>query len=121
MKERIASGKVMPSAPVPLRGGNNRRTSMIAAPYFVVDRFELSHPQAFSTAGKTSAHILVAIDGSAAIEAQDCAPVTLNKGDAIVIPASLPAFTVHPQPSIEFLKASVPATALPDPATKLGT
>ena len=49
VKERTASGKVIRPAPVAINGGKNRRSCMIAAPYFTVDLFELKAPQDFST------------------------------------------------------------------------
>jgi mannose-6-phosphate isomerase len=125
VKERTASGKVIRPAPVAINGGKNRRSSMIAAPYFTVDLFELKEPQDFSTAdfennsGKTSAQILVAVEGCGVVEAQGRDPVTLAKGDAVIIPASLPSFTVRPQWQLEFLKASVPGGTVPEPATRL--
>jgi mannose-6-phosphate isomerase len=134
VKERTASGKVIRPAPIAINNGNsgggkNRRSSMIAAPYFTVDLFELKEPQEFSTAelaefeknnsGKTSAQILVAIEGCGVVEAQGRDPVTLARGDAVVIPAALQGFTVRPQWQLEFLKARVPSAAAPEPATRL--
>ncbi len=54
VKERTASGKVIRPAPVAINGGKNRRSSMIAAPYFTVDLFELKAPQDFSTSASES-------------------------------------------------------------------
>ena len=122
VKERTASGKVIRPAPVAINGGKSRRSSMIVAPYFTVDLFELKTPQDFSTAddaAKTSVHILVAIEGCGVVEAQGRDPVTLAKGDAVVIPAALQRFTVRPQWAVEFLKSSVPSGAMPEPATRL--
>jgi len=132
VKERTASGKVIRPAPVASNGGKNRRSSMIAAPYFAVDLFELKAPEDFSTiasendefgkadeSGKTSVQILVAVEGCGVVEAQGRAPVTLAKGEAVVIPAALQGFTVRPQWAIEFLKAYVPGAAVPEPATRL--
>jgi mannose-6-phosphate isomerase len=128
VKERTGSGKVIRPAPVAMDGdgGKNRRSSMIAAPYFTVDLFELKEPQDFSTAefekkdlGKTSAQILVAVEGCGVVEAQGRDPVTLTKGDAVVIPAALQGFTVRPQWQLEFLKARVPSAAVPEPAVRL--
>ncbi|MBI1741050.1 MAG: class I mannose-6-phosphate isomerase [Acidobacteriales bacterium] len=122
VKERVASGKVIRPAPVSINGGKNRRSSMISAPYFTVDLFELKAPQEFSTgddSGKNSVQILVAIDGCGVVEAQGRDPVTLAKGDAVVIPAALQEFSVRPQWSLEFLKASVPGSPLPEPATRM--
>jgi mannose-6-phosphate isomerase len=122
VKEHNASGKVIRPAPVSIHGGKSRLSSMIAAPYFTVDLFELKDPQNFSTtddSGKTSVQILVAIEGCGVVEAQGCEPVTVAKGDAVVIPGSLPGFTVRPQWAVEFLKASVPGATVPEPATRL--
>jgi mannose-6-phosphate isomerase len=121
VKEYNASGKVIRPAPASIRGGKSRQSSMIAAPYFTVDLFELKEPQEFSTValGKTSVQILVAVEGCGVVEAQGCDPVTVAKGDAVVIPASLPGFTVRPQWAVEFLKASVPSGSVPEPATRL--
>jgi mannose-6-phosphate isomerase len=131
VKERTASGKVIRPAPVAINinGGKNRRSSMISAPYFMVDLFELKEPHDFSLAelaeaeksdsGKTSAQILVAVEGCGVVEVQGRDPVTLAKGDAVVIPAALQGFTVRPQWQLEFLKARVPSGTVPEPATRI--
>ena len=122
VKEQVASGKVIRPAPVNIDGGKNRFSSMIAAPYFTVDLFELKEPHDFSTrdpSGKDSVQILVAIEGCGIVEASERSPVTLAKGDAVVIPANLGGFTVRPQWAVEFLKAFVPGTPAPEPATRL--
>jgi mannose-6-phosphate isomerase len=126
VKEHNASGKVIRPAPVGMNGGNSRRSSMIAAPYFTVDLLELKEPQAFSTdasgkndSGESSVQILVAVEGCGVVEAQGRDPVTLAKGDAVVIPAELQKFTVRPQWQLEFLKASVPTGSVAEPATRM--
>ena len=122
VKEKVASGKVIRPAPVTINGGKSRRSSMILAPYFNVDLFELKESHDFSTrddSGKNSVQILVAIDGCGVVEGGGRAPVTLAKGDAVVIPAALQDFSVRPQWSLEFLKASVPGNPQPEPATRL--
>jgi mannose-6-phosphate isomerase class I len=99
---------------------------MIAAPYFAVDFFELKEPHVFSTiapgagaSGKSSVQILTAVEGCGVVEVQGRDPVTLAKGDAVVLPAAVQTFTVRPQWTVEFLKACVPGAALPEPATRL--
>ncbi len=122
VKERVASGKVIRPAPVGIHGGKSRQSSMIAAPYFTVDLFELKEAQVFSTgdnSGKTSVQILVAVEGCGVVEAQGRDPVTLAKGDAVVIPAAVQGFMVRPQWAVEFLKASVPSGTVPEPATRM--
>ncbi|MGA2353094.1 MAG: type I phosphomannose isomerase catalytic subunit [Terriglobales bacterium] len=122
IKERTGAGKVIRPAPIATNGGKNRRSSMIAAPYFTVEMYELKEPQDFSTAddaGKTSAQIMVAVEGCGVVEAHGRDPVTLAKGDAVVVPAALQNFTVRPQWAVEFLKASVPGGAVAEPATRI--
>jgi mannose-6-phosphate isomerase len=126
VKEHTIAGKVIRPAPVNIQGSKNRQSSMIAAPYFVVDLFELKEPQIFSPAGfekndsgKTSVQILVALEGCGVVESEGRDPVTFAKGDAVVIPAAVHRFTVRPQWAIEFMRARVPSASLPEPATRL--
>jgi len=122
IKESVASGKVVRPGAATLNGGKNRRAAMIAAPYFVVDWFEVKEPQAFQTAdeiGKGSVQILVAVEGCGMVEAAGMEPIALAKGDAVVIPASVERFEVRPQWNVEFLKAYVPGRTLPEPETRL--
>jgi len=121
VKEHTASGKVIRPAPAAINGGKNRRSSMISAPYFTVDLFELKESQDFSfeAPGKSSAQILVAVEGCGVVESQGRDPVTLAKGDAVVVPAVVQDFTVRPQWQLEFLKARVPGATVPEPATRM--
>lgn len=126
VKQSTASGKAIRPAPVSIHGGKSRQSSMLAAPYFSVDLFELKEPHVFSTAaagkddsGKTSVQILVAVEGCGVVEAQGREPVMLAKGDAVVVPSAVQNFTVRPQWAVEFLKASVPGGVVPEPATRI--
>ncbi|HWY58442.1 MAG TPA: type I phosphomannose isomerase catalytic subunit [Terriglobales bacterium] len=122
VKERVASGKVIRPAPTMLDGTKNRYSSLVASPFFVVEMFELKDPHDFLTrddAGKNSVQILVAVEGCAVIEARGAEPVTLAKGDAVVVAATVGDFHVRPQWTVEFLKASLPGTAVPEPATRI--
>jgi mannose-6-phosphate isomerase class I len=84
--------------------------------------FEMKDAQELSTrdeSGKSSAQILVALEGCGVVEAAGAEPVTMAKGDAVVIPASVETFTVRPQWTLEFLKAHVPGAAQPEPETRM--
>ena len=63
--------------------------------------------------------ILVAVEGCGVVEAAGANPVTLAKGDAVVVPAAVGEFRVRPQWAVEFLKASVPGGPLPEPETRM--
>lgn len=122
MKEKTGSGKVVRPAPKEIPGTRNRRAPLVASPYFVVEMLELKDPQDFHTAddsGKNSVQILVAVEGCGVVEAPGTEPVTLAKGDAVVVPASTGRFSVRPQWSVEFLKSSLPGKAMPEPAVRM--
>jgi mannose-6-phosphate isomerase len=121
IKEKVASGKVIRPAPSLVEGTKNRRSPLVASPFFVVEMYELKEPQDFQIGedGKSSVQILVAVEGCAVIEARGAEPVTLAKGDAVVVPASIGQFHVRPQWTVEFLKASLPGSAVPEPATRM--
>ncbi|HXJ88021.1 MAG TPA: type I phosphomannose isomerase catalytic subunit [Candidatus Binatia bacterium] len=121
VKEKVNSGKVVRPAPDQV-GRKSRRAPLVAAPYFVVDMFEVKDPLQLASkddSGKSSAQILVAVEGCGVIEAPGFEPVTLTKGDAVVIPASIGDFGVRPQWAVEFLRAYVPGKSLPEPETRL--
>ncbi|MGD0512123.1 MAG: type I phosphomannose isomerase catalytic subunit [Terriglobales bacterium] len=122
VKELVSSGKVIRPAPTTINGTKNRRSPLVASPFFVVEMFELKEPQEFKTkdaSKKSSVQILVAVEGCAVIEARGAEPVTLAKGDAVVIPASIEGFNVRPQWTVEFLKAALPGEPVPEPATRI--
>ena len=122
VKEKLASGKVVRPAPVEVNGARNRRAPLIAAPYFVIDMFELKEPHDFQTqdeSGKHSVQIMVALEGCGIVEAPGLDAVTLAKGDAVVVPACIGEFRVRPQWSVELLNASVPGAPVPEPATRM--
>jgi mannose-6-phosphate isomerase len=122
VKEKVNSGKVVRNAPQEMNGSKNRHAPLISAPYFVVDMFEAKDPLQLSTrddSGKSSVQILVAVEGCGVIEAPGMDPVTLAKGDAVIIPACLGNFGVRPQWSVEFLRSYVPGQPLPEPETRM--
>lgn len=122
MKAETGAGKVLRPAPTEIPGTRNRRAPLVVSSYFAVEMLDLKDPQEFQTAGdsgKNSVQILIAVEGCGVVEAAGTEPVTLAKGDAVVVPASTGRFTVRPQWSIEFLKSSLPGAAMPEPAVRM--
>lgn len=122
VKEKVGSGKVVRPAPEQIRGSRNRHSPLVGAPYFVVDMFEAKDPLELVTSdatGRSSVQILVAVEGCGVVEADGMDPVTLAKGDAVVVPACVGKFSVRPQWTLEFLRAYVPGKPLPEPETRL--
>jgi mannose-6-phosphate isomerase len=122
MKEKTNSGKVIRPAPSEIDGTRNRRSPLVSSPYFAVEMFELKEQQEFSTSDssdKRSVQILVALEGCGQVVVASAPPVTLAKGDAVVVPASAGKFQVSPQWEFEFLKATVPGGPVAEPATRM--
>lgn len=125
IKENAASGKVL-RRPVSLNGTGNSNSKdkgeeLVAGPYFVVDKYNLSANRQFSTAeagGPSSVQILVAVEGSGTVECEGCPVVTFGKGAAVVVPASAKVFRIHPQGQVEFLISRVPGQPRPEPLTQ---
>ena len=93
---------------------------LVASSRFVVERFTATEPMTLTAdPGPSSVHILVSADGAAVIESEGTQPVVFNRGEAIVIPATVRQFTVRPQWSVEFLRMRVPAEKLAPPATTM--
>jgi mannose-6-phosphate isomerase len=122
VKEKVNSGKVVRPAPEQIFGSKNRHAPLVGAPYFVVDMFEAKEPFELATrddSGRSSVQILVAVEGCGVIEVAGMDPVTLAKGDGVVVPACVGKFSVRPQWALEFLRAYVPGVALPEPETRM--
>jgi len=122
VKEKVKSGKVIRGAPQQMNGSKNRHAPLVSAPYFGVDMFEAKDPFQLSTtddSGKSSVQILVAVEGCGVIEAPGKDPVTLAKGDAVIVPACIGSFGVRPQWSLEFLRSYVPGKPFLEPETRM--
>ena len=121
VREKVNSGKVVRPAPEQISAGN-RRAPLVSAPYFVVEMFEAKEPlhlKSQDDSGRSSVQILVAVEGCGVIEAPGFEPVTLAKGDAVVVPASIAEFGVRPQWTVDFLRAYVPGKSMSEPETRL--
>jgi mannose-6-phosphate isomerase len=115
IREQACSGKVKPEPFSKCGRNGNGVQRLVTSPYFTVEKCELHGGQSFEFADKTSAQILVAVRGSARVEAHGCDPVRFSKGDAIVVPASIRQFNLDPQPELEFLRSYVPGERVPPP------
>jgi mannose-6-phosphate isomerase class I len=67
-----------------------------------------------------SPHIIVAIDGAGAVESDGMEPVSFNKGEAVVIPACVPKYSVRPQWEVEIMRMALPSGNVAEPVTTLG-
>jgi mannose-6-phosphate isomerase len=112
VKPHTAAGKVAPRA-----AGDG--TLLISVPCFEVTRHRLEGEAAYSpAAGAAGVQVLVATAGAAVVESPGAAPAALARGDALVVPAAVPAYRVRPQGSVEFLRITLPLRAGLSPAER---
>jgi mannose-6-phosphate isomerase len=116
LKEQTHSGKVVATPPEQLDG--KTQGNLIAAPWFIVDKFRLTRPWQFERPRHTARSVwcLVATAGCGMVESEGAPPVTFAAGEAVVVPAAVERFTLKPQWEMEFLCASVPPEKTPHPA-----
>lgn len=95
-----ASAKVEPQ---PLDDG---RELLTQCPYFVMERWTLNQPRQAATDGG-SFEILTLIDGAAVFMA-DHDQLRLERGDSLVLPASMGQYQLAPEPSATLLRCYVP-------------
>ncbi len=113
LKEKTHAGKVA-------RVGNNGVANLVSAPSFTVDKIVVREPREFQVSGeRTSAQVFVALDGCGVFQVEGMRPVTLAKGECMVLPAGVRQYAIQPQWALEVMRASLPMTAVDEPATVL--
>jgi mannose-6-phosphate isomerase len=112
MRESTNAGKVSPRTV-------DGHDLLVASPCFVVEQFAITKPLTLAAApGRTSAQVLVAVEGSAVVEWEGGQPVSFNRGEAVVIPASMEQIGLRPQWAVEFLLMRVPGEPVPAPVVE---
>ncbi|HET9742248.1 MAG TPA: type I phosphomannose isomerase catalytic subunit [Terriglobales bacterium] len=103
MKDKTNAGKVKS------RGGNGR-VVLISSPCFEVDKMLLKDEKKFTTASSSSssAHCIVGLRGAGVIEADGASPISVGRGEAAVVPASLGPYSIRPQWEFECVRAMLP-------------
>lgn len=91
------------TTPQPLGPG---RALLVSCPYFAMERWEIAAPQR-ATTEPTSFEILTAIDGALDLAWAD-GSLSLKRGASVVLPATLGAYQLQPQPSATLLRCYVP-------------
>jgi mannose-6-phosphate isomerase len=112
MKEKTRAGKVEPQ-------GEDDFSMLVSSPCFMVERRRLKNDNKTDDSAQVSSskdeqfswrsvEVLVGLDGCGVVEAQGCEPVTVGRGDAVVIPASTDDFNVRAQWELEMLTMVLP-------------
>lgn len=115
VKEATRAGKVKASAK------NGEWSELVCSPCFRVDKIALREGRKSEqrAANYDAAQVLVALAGSGIVEADGCDAISISRGEVVVIPASLTAYSIQGQWSVEVLRAMVPGNDACEPETTL--
>jgi mannose-6-phosphate isomerase len=124
LKETTRAGKVEPE-------GDADFTVLVTSPCFIVNKHGLKSDKSgnscqFMTGPNNSelswqsVEIVVGLNGCGVVEAKGCEPVTLGRGDAVVVPAAIEKYSVRGQWEVECLTITLPPRiAVEEPNTRL--
>ena len=112
MKEVTRAGKVKS------RGGNGR-VVLVSSPCFEVDKMLLKQEKTFTTRG-LSPHCIVGLRGCGIVQCDGAPSISLGRGEAAVVPASLGEYRLIPQWEFECVRAMLPADKVGEPHTVQG-
>jgi mannose-6-phosphate isomerase len=96
---------------------SNGLATLVNSPCFRVDKYTLTAARELGDGSGRSVRVVVALEGCAVISAPGAPPVTVARGEAAVVPASLAAFSIKPQWQAEVLVASLPEAGSAEPET----
>ena len=116
-RERTHAGKVKPSA-VNLDSSSIR---VVQSPCFSIfkHRLDRSSLHVRNDSGSRLLRIMVALSGGGVVHTAQASSVAFHRGDAVVLPASLPACEVEGQWDVELLDITLPSAATAHPETSL--
>jgi mannose-6-phosphate isomerase len=119
IKDGIAAIKLDSRAGKVVRDIEGDPNMLVRSPFFQVEKIMLREPLQASVS-RESPHIVVAIEGAGIIESAGMEPISFTKGEAVVVPACVPAYTVRPQWALEVMRMSLPTGDVAEPHTMLG-
>jgi mannose-6-phosphate isomerase len=119
VEDGMAAIKLHAHAGKVVREANGDANVLVRSPFFQVEKLKLSERlQASVSPG--SPHIVVAIEGAGILESAGMEAISFAKGEAVVVPACVPRYSVRPQWEVEVMRMSLPTGSVAEPQTILG-
>jgi mannose-6-phosphate isomerase len=119
IKEGIAAVKLNTRAGKVVHQAGDDPNTLVRSPFFQVEKLKLRTPLDARVTPE-SPHIIVAIGGSGIVESPGMEPISFAEGEAVVVPATVPGYSLRPQWDLEVMRMSVPSGSVAEPVTKLG-
>ena len=118
IKEGLAAIKLNSRTGRVVRREGDDARFLVRSPFFQVEKIHLQSELAAEVT-PDSPHIIVAMNGSGILESAGMEPVSFARGEAVVVPAAVPRYSVRPQWELEIMRMSLPAEKLAEPETTL--
>lgn len=119
VKDGIAAVKLDSRAGKVVRRDGGDSNFLVRSKFFQVEKRKLSG-LLDGTVSPASPHVIVAIEGAGIVESAGMEPVSFAKGEAVVVPACVPHYSVRPQWDLEVMRMSIPIGHVAEPVTTLG-
>src|SRR5271165_1559146 len=119
IKDGIAAIKLDARAGKVVRQGSDDPNMLVRSPFFQVEKLKLSGLLE-ARVTPDSPHIVVAIGGAGVLQSVGMQPVSFAKGEAVVVPACVPHYSVRPQWDLEVMRMSLPTGNVAEPQAILG-
>jgi len=116
VEEGLAATKLHTNAGKVVRRAGDSANLLVRSPYFQVEKMEL-RDALHGEVSPSSPHVLVALGGSGIVESQGMEPFSFSTGEAVVIPASVCAYSVRPQWELTLMRMSLPSGVATEPQT----
>jgi len=118
--EGMAAVKLNTHAGKVVRGSGDDPEVLVRSPFFQVEKMRLKDALDAEVTPK-SPHVVVATDGAGILQSPGIEPISLARGEAVVVPASVQCYSVRPQWDLEIMRMSLPSRAVGEPETTLAT
>ena len=120
IEQGLAAIKLHSDAGKVVQSSKDDQRFLVRSPFFQVERIRLKS-EVTAEMTRNSPHIVVAVIGAGILDSAGMEPVSFARGDAVVVPACVPRYSVRPQWDLEIMRMSIPAEPLPEPQTTMAT
>ena len=120
IEQGLAAIKLHSDAGKVVQSSKDDQRFLVRSPFFQVERIRLKS-EVTAEMTRNSPHIVVAVNGAGILDSAGMEPVSFARGDAVVVPACVPRYSVRPQWDLEIMRMSIPAEPLPEPQTTTAT
>ena len=118
IEDGLAATKLQTNAGKVARTPGDTSDLLVRSPFFQVEKIRLREPL-HAEVTPDSPQVVVAVNGAGIVESPGMEPISFATGDAVVVPASVSAYTIRPQWEVDLMRMSLPSGTVAEPRTEL--